>query len=380
MVRVCREADVAASSAFTAKARLRIGLTVGLGAAVAAGLLLAPGLTRRTESEEINVFFHTFQDSRGVTVLSPTVDLAKDFTDRTSIKAKFGVDGISASSDSCARCHPDGAQSARAVLSLTVNRKYGDTKVGIGAELSQENFYRATTVSTSISRSLNNGNTTIAGGYAFSFNQPVLHPAEFSEKQYASDAYVSLAQTLTKSTVAQIGVEGARISGYQTTPFLRAVVNGAYLPSQSPDLRNRYTFSARLKQALPGATYLDLDYRRYHDSWQVDSNSYGIGLSHHFGETIVAGASARIYDQTGAYFYSPTYTGNPTYYTGDFRLFPFNSNLVTGRVAYTPKDGIFGMKAGTSLTLQYERYWTDRNFDAAIFTGGLTIPLGSHKP
>lgn len=370
----------ASKPVITPQLRFRLGLTAGLGAAVAAGLLLAPSFTRKTESEEINIFFHTFQDSRGVTVLSPTVDLVKDFTDRTSIKAKFGVDAISASSDSCARCHPDGAHSGRAVGSLTVNRKYGDTTVGVGAELSQENFYRATTVSTSISRNLNKGNTTIAGGYAFSFNQPVLHPAEFSEKQYANDAYVSLTQTLTKTTVAQLGVEVARISGYQTSPFLRAIVNGSYVPSQSPDLRNRYTFSARIKQALPGATYLDLDYRRYHDSWQIDSNSYGIGLSHHFGDTIIANASARLYDQTGAYFYSPTYTGNPTFYTGDFRLFPFNSNLVTGRVVYTPKDGIFGIKAGTSLSLQYERYWTDRNFDAAIFTGGLTIPLGKAKP
>ena len=77
------------------------------------GLIFAPGFTRKTDSEEISIFFHGFQDSRGVTVLSPTVDLSKDFTDRTNLKFKFGVDAISASSDSCARCHPDGANSGR---------------------------------------------------------------------------------------------------------------------------------------------------------------------------------------------------------------------------------------------------------------------------
>jgi hypothetical protein len=180
--------------------------------------------------------------------------------------------------------------------------------------------------------------------------------------------------------VAQVGVEVAQIRGYQTSPFLRTSLNGLLVPGLSPDLRNRYTFSARLKQALPGATYLDLDYRRYHDNWQVDSNSIGAGLSHHFGGAILANASVRLYDQTGAYFYAPSYSGNPTFYTGDFRLFPFNSNLVTGRVAYTPKDGLWGMRPGTALTLQYERYWTDRNFDAAIFTGGITIPFGHKTP
>ena len=364
----------------TSRISVRLGLTAGLGALAAAGLMFAPSVARKTDSEEINIFFHGFQDSRGVTVLSPTLDLSKDFTDRTSLKVKFGVDAISASSDSCARCHPDGIRSARAVGSVMVNRKYGDTTVGLGGEFSQENFYRATTLSTTVSRSLNKANTTIAGGYSFSFNQPVLHPSEFAEKQYAHDAYVSLTQTLTKTTVAQVGVEVAQIRGYQTSPFLRTSLNGLLVPGQSPDLRNRYTFSARLKQALPGATYLDLDYRRYHDSWQVDSNSIGAGLSHHFGGAILANASVRLYDQTGAYFYAPSYSGNPTFYTGDFRLFPFNSNLVTGRVAYTPKDGLWGMRPGTALTLQYERYWTDRNFDAAIFTGGITIPFGHKTP
>jgi hypothetical protein len=352
--------------------------TVGL--AVLCGVMVAPGLTRKTDSEEINIFFHGFQDSRGVTVLSPSVDLAKDFTDRTSLKFKFGVDAISASSDSCARCHPDGINSARGVGSLTVNRKYGDTTVGIGGELSQENFYRSTTLSATASRTLNKANTTIAGGYSFSFNQPVLHPSEFAERQYAHDAYVSLTQTLTRSTVGQVGVEVAQVRGFQTSPFLRASVNGLLTPGQSPDLRNRYTFSARVKQALPGASYLEAEYRRYHDSWQVDSDSVSVGLSHHFGETLVANGSFRRYNQTGAFFYAPSYTGSPEFFTGDFRLFPFDSNLVSGRLTYKPRDGVFGMKPGTSLVFQYERYSSSLDFSAAIFTGGLTIPFGHKAP
>lgn len=373
---------MAASRAATRRGLwLRAGFAAGVaGSLTLTTLVLGPSFTRRTDSEEINIFFHGFEDSRGVTVLSPTVDLVKDFTDRTSLKAKFGVDAISASSDSCARCHPDGIWSQRAVGSVSLNRKYGDTTVGFGGELSQENFYRAITASTTISRAMNGANTTIAGGYAFSFNQPVLHPSEFAEKQYAHDLYLSLTQTLTRTTVAQVGVEFAQVRGYQTSPFLRASVNGLLLPGQSPDLRNRYTFSARIKQALPGATYLEADYRRYHDSWQVDSNSLSVGLSHHFGDSIVAYGAFRRYDQTGAYFYAPQYTGSPQFFTGDFRLFPFDSNLVTGRVGYTPKDGLFGMRPGTTLSLQYERYSSSRNFDAAIFTGGLTIPFGRKTP
>ena len=50
----------------------------------------------------------------------------------------------------------------------------------------------------------------------------------------------------------------------------------------------------------------------------------------------VAGFDYRRYDQTGAYFWQPSYTGTPEYYTGDFRLQPFASNLYTGKLTIIP--------------------------------------------
>jgi hypothetical protein len=63
--------------------------------------------------DELNVQFHTFEDTRDTTIISPTIDLTKDFTDRTSLRVKFGVDAISAASDSCVRCHRPGAHDTR---------------------------------------------------------------------------------------------------------------------------------------------------------------------------------------------------------------------------------------------------------------------------
>ena len=37
------------------------------------------------QNNEMNVQIHGFQDTRGVTVLSPTVDLTQDFTERTQL-------------------------------------------------------------------------------------------------------------------------------------------------------------------------------------------------------------------------------------------------------------------------------------------------------
>src|SRR5580700_7440617 len=113
------------------------------------------------QNNEVNVQFHSFEDTRGVTVLSPTAELAKDFTERTTLRVNFGVDAISAASDSCARCHRDGVGSRRLVGGLSVTEKFDALKVTVGGAYSQENFYRATTLLTSVSRELANGNATV---------------------------------------------------------------------------------------------------------------------------------------------------------------------------------------------------------------------------
>src|SRR6476659_9663853 len=79
--------------------------------AAGATILLVLAVTYDHAQNEMNVQFHHFQDTRGVTVLSPTVDLTQDFTDRTTLRVNFGVDAISGASDSCARCHREGVNS-----------------------------------------------------------------------------------------------------------------------------------------------------------------------------------------------------------------------------------------------------------------------------
>lgn len=349
------------------------GRVVVVGAATSLLLLAAAGYN--WAQNQLDVSFHAFQDTRGVTVLSPDVSVTKDFTDRTSVKMKFGVDAISAASDSCARCHPDGATNGRFVGSASATRKYGDTKVTAGGEFSRELFYQATTLLASVSRDLNSANTTVAGGFAFSLNQPQLHPGETVESQQSYDAYASLTQSWTKRTVTQVGYEINQVNGFQSNPFLRTKLNGVMTVGNAPDARTRHALSARLRQALGSETFVEADYRRYHDSWSLDSNAFSVGLSHHFGPRIVAGGSWRHYTQTGAYFYQPEYTGTPTYFTGDFRLFPFDSNSVTGRFEITPSGGLPMMPAGSTLTLQYERYRATTGFEAGIFTGGVRVPL-----
>jgi hypothetical protein len=357
----------------------RFAGSLALVALVAIGLALLPS-RNWAQNNELNIQFHGFDDARGVTVLSPTVDLTQDYTDRTSLRLNYGLDAISAASDSCVRCHRNGVNSHRQVVGLSATRKYGDVKLTFGGAYSKENFYRATTGLTSVSRDFANGNTTVAGGFSFSLNQPTLHPMPDVENQYQSDAFVSITQTLSKSTIAQAGYEFSHMSGYLNNPYLRASVDGALVLGQVPDLRTRQTLSARLRQALPADTYLEADYRHYSDDWDVKSNTLSVGVSHRFGPEWLLNGAYRRYGQTGAFFWAPEYTGVPQYYTADFRLEPFTSNDYSGRVEITPKVKWPLLPDGVALMVQYERYSADNGFAAAIVSTGLRIPVRIFHP
>jgi hypothetical protein len=266
------------------------------------------------------------------------------------------------------------------VIGVSATRKYGDLKVTVGGAFSKENFYRATTGLASVSRDLASGNTTVAGGFSFSLNQPTLHPLPDIENQYQSGAFGSITQTLSKSTIVQGGYEIGHLSGYQNNPYLRVNVGGVMVLGQVPDVRTRHTLSARLRQALPADTYLEADYRRYFDDWQVDSNTLNVAVSHHFNPQVLAQLSFRRYDQTGAFFWAPEYSGIPQYFTADFRLEPFSSNTYSGRVEIVPPRRWWFLPDGAALTIQYERYLADNGFHAAILSTGLRVPLNIKKP
>lgn len=327
------------------------------------------------QNNEMNIQVHGFEDTRGVTVLSPTVDLSQDFTERTSLRINYGLDAISAASDSCVRCHRDGIRSHRQVAGLSVTQKYGDVKVTAGGAFSKENFYRATTGLVSVSRDFANGNTTVAGGFSFSLNQPTLHPLPDIANQDESDGFVSVTQTLSKTTIVQGGYELAHMSGYLNNPYLRANVDGVLVLGQVPDARTRQTLSARLRQALPADTFLEADYRHYFDDWQVKSDTLSVGVSHHFGPQLLLNAAYRRYSQTGAFFWAPEYTTIPQYYTADFRLEPFSSNNYTGRIVITPRGRFLWFPEGTGVTAQYERYRADNGFEAGILSTGIQVPV-----
>jgi hypothetical protein len=72
---------------------------------------------------------------------------------------------------------------------------------------------------------------------------------------------------------------------------------------------------------------LNLDYRRYVDSWGLKSNTVDAKLSQYFTETAYVRFRVRYYKQSGAAFARDFYAGDEVYRTADIRWFPFTNWL-----------------------------------------------------
>ena len=312
-----------------------------------------------------------------MTVLSPTVDLTQDYTERTTLRIN------SASTRSPPRPIPARAATATGSTAtarksaLSVTRKYRRHESDGGRRLQQGKLLpRDDAAHLGVARS---GERQHHGRRRLLV---LAEPADActrrptAENQYQSGGFVSITQTLSKTSIAQLGYEIGHIAGYQNNPFLRADVNGVMVLGQVPDSRTRQTLSARLRQALPADTYLEADYRHYFDDWHVTSNTVSVGLSHHFGRPVA-----------GEFRLPPLrpdrlpISGRPSTPACRSTTPPISASSHSPR---TPTRAAScsrrrrsggGCRKALRLNIQYERYQADNGFQAGILSTGLRMPV-----
>lgn len=185
----------------------------------------------------------------------------------------------------------------------------------------------------------------------------------------------SWAQSWTPIVETQLTYTAQLVDGFQSDPY-RSVVLGSGVKAQEhePSERARQAVTARVAwylRSIRSAVRVSL--RGYYDTWAIKSGTAEIEFEKSLGESVRLMARGRLYDQTGAVFWSDDYTaGAPPlgprgqYWTGDRELSPFWSWLGGVRAVWSiaaEKDrpiGIFEsleLAASGSVTgFTYEEY------------------------
>ncbi len=190
----------------------------------------------------------------------------------------------------------------------------------------------------------------------------------------------SWSQAWTPTFVTQL-IYGVQVTdGFQSDPY-RSVVIAEGIAAQEHVPNDRTRQSLTLKANLyfrPIRAALRLSARVYNDTWGITSETGEVEFEKYLGEAFRVLLRGRIYNQTGALFWSDDYTGGNAplgprgqYWSGDRELSPFWSWMggVRGIYTLTPARGrilhlMTSLKVGLSFDIE--------DFDYSQFTLGGT--------
>lgn len=257
----------------------------------------------------------------------------------------------------------------------------GRLSVTLGA--SDEDDYRSLSGGLAVERSNDDQSVTWSAGARYSDDH--LEPTQGTtptsvaeaDKRSAS-AYGGVSVVLDRRTVLQAGASLQQHDGYLTDPYKQVYVESGpqILAENRPGRRQGWAGTLKLRRHAAGPdAALHLDYRYYHDDWDLDSHTLEVAWHQRVATDWRLVPSLRWYSQNQAFFYAPWFAAIPAdgYRSSDYRLSPFGA--ITARLELTRAAG--PLRLGASV----EYYDADGDYalgDVAVESPGLVEYLGWH--
>lgn len=169
-----------------------------------------------------------------------------------------------------------------------------------------------------------------------------------ADKTTAS-AYGGVSVVLDRRTLFQAGVSLQRNDGYLTDPYKQVYIeSGPQIVSERrPGQRLGWAGTLKLRRHVrePDAA-LHLDYRYYHDDWEIDSHTVEAAWHQRVAVDWRVIPSVRWYSQSQASFYGAYFPVIPAdgYRSSDYRLSPFGA--ISARLDVVKTAGPLGLGAG----------------------------------
>ena len=341
------------------------------------------------------IMVYSESDSR-VTAVEPVLDLKRKFDSETALTMKIVGDTLTGASPNGATpsgeaqtfSRPSGSGSyetpansaplddtfrdTRGSFSINWNAPLGrDWAYSVGSYLSAEHDYQSLGVNGTLSRYLNNKNTTLTlglsaasdtitpeGGVPVGLSNVTSSKAGSDETKALTDVMFGVTQVINRRTLMQFNYGIGQSDGYQTDPykFLSVIDDNAganyggnyqvggenqYVFEKRPDSRLKQTLFWQTKYQLSNNDIVDLSYRYMWDDWGVTSHTieskYRFRFDHQYLEPQI-----RLYQQSAADFYQRYLTSSnyqsQDYASSDYRLGDMTSYTLGLKYGYLFED------------------------------------------
>ncbi len=328
--------------------------------------------------ERADALYHVY-DGGGVQVDGPSLLVRKNFGEAVSVYGNYYVDSVSSASiDVVSTASPYAEQ--REQKTLGVDYLHGDSKFGLSYTDSDENDYRASTASFSISHAMFGNLTTVSMGYSQAWdevrrNNDANFLGEVDRRHYR----LGVSQILTPKFLMGLNYEAITDEGYLNNPyrsvrFMDADAGNGYSYESElyPNTRTSNTIALRSQYYLPYRAAIRAEYRYFEDTWGIEASSAELSYTHPLESGWTFDARFRVYGQNSADFYSDLFErpAELNFRARDKELSTFESRMVGVGVSYEfARDGWRFIDRGT-LNFQYDRFVFDYDDFRDVTAGG----------
>lgn len=301
--------------------RSRFCLSTWLPSAVALMTLSLAAQAAVLPEDRADALYHRY-DGGGVTIHGPSVLVRKKMAEKYSISANYYMDLVTSASIDVEASGASEYKEERDQYSVGFDYLRGKTTYSLNYTNSSENDYDAQTFSFGISQDLFGDLTTITMGFSKGADVVRRTIADASgvgrmidptfEEDIDRWSYrVGVAQILTKSLVATLGMEVITDEGYLNNPYrsyryvnpsddrLFALDTELY-----PRTRTSNAVALNARYFLPYRAALHGGYRFFTDDWDIRADTFELGYTHPLGRSWILEAKYRYYTQDRADFYS----------------------------------------------------------------------------
>ena len=352
--------------------------------------------TRNQEDDSISARFGFYNQADGSndsggnsfvdeeeTVYEAIIVLDKTISERDRLNVRLLGDLVSSASIAkmnnptyrSLQSNPSGNK--RGEVGLGWNHRFDEFSLGGNASISAEfSRYYSTGYGSNISFPFNHDNTT----FGFSFQGYYDH---FQNKTFSgqNDGYVNrqsytldgnLTQVLTPKTIFNLNIHYTQQLGYLATTYYSVLVGGVEMQEVAPDNRRRNAFTGRIKRNLTFLSSLELGYRFYNDSWDINSHTIDTRFSQYIWKRkMILEPNYRFYIQDSAFFYQKVFIAPQTYMTSDPDLGSFNGHIFGLKAVLLRPDFLPIGNADLDSTFNY--YLRSDHLNIFWITAGYTL-------
>lgn len=242
----------------------------------------------------------------------------------------------------------------RYAASLGLTKQIARHSLKIGASYSYEADYLSLGASLQDTISLNNKNTELVLGLAYTHDTVGAAGSDLDETKRVYDLFVGVNQIIDARTLLQVNVGLGKKQGYLSDPYKRVLIDDEIYDENRPgDKLEQILFAQLTRELIDDSLSAELSYRFGHNDHGSISHTAMLSLYKYlFNKRLVVRPSFRFYNQSAADYYATEFTGDPEFYSSDYRLtdeqtftygLQLRWNIIPGKLA---------------LDLGYERYVT----------------------